>query len=664
MEQLINNTYRILEIIGKGGMSTVYKAEHVRLGTIWAVKQVSKNQKAKFDFLAEANILKKLQHPMLPKIVDIFEDNHYLYVVEDYVAGDNLETVLKRQIKFDEKIGLIWFKRIAECLGYLHNQKPNPIIYRDMKPSNIMIQPDGNLKLIDFGIAREYKEEAIADTTFVGTKGYMAPEQAGKAQSDARTDIYSLGVTMYHILSGKSPYEPPYRFIPIRELNPELSVGIETIIDRCIQQEPEDRYASTKELIEDLDHIYRFEETYQKFIKRKRYRKLKLWLMGGMSIILILAGFVVKKNENASIYQQYINSAQQLIDKQPMEALSYLEEAQKLDSKQTSAYILKARAYYNALDYDQCIAYITEIQTTQDVLKQDQTMELILASAYFEKEKYPEAVACYEKLLRETENPDENLSRDYAVALAMNGNIDNAEMILDQLQDEGADKDLISYISGSISYSLKKYGNAEQSFKDVINQTGNTTLKRKSVISLAAVYRDAALISNSEIENARTKEIELINQSIQKDGWSNDSILWEMLGAAYYNRAIYETDKDYDDLISSAKAFQQILDLNIQKKYIYVNIFIAYQQAGEYEQALTVLDKMESAYPDAYEANAYRATLYIVIENEKPQEKRNYWPAYEEYQNAKKKIKDEDNDSQFVQLQGLIDQLKKGHWLD
>ena len=254
-----NDTYEIKSIIGKGGMSTVYLAEHKRLHTRWAMKEVRKQQGTRFDFLAESNILKRLQHPMLPRIVDIFEDRDCIYIVEDFVEGITLDGLLKQQKKVDEPQGLQWLRDLCGVLTYLHGQRPHPIIYRDMKPSNIMLQPDGSLKLIDFGIAREYKQESNADTTYIGTKGYAAPEQFGKAQTDARTDIYSLGVTMYHLLTGKSPYEPPYQFVPVRQLVPELSHGIEYILNKCVQSEPADRYQTVDELVDDLDHIYRFD---------------------------------------------------------------------------------------------------------------------------------------------------------------------------------------------------------------------------------------------------------------------------------------------------------------------------------------------------------------------------------------------------------------------
>ena len=303
MMTAFNDTYEVKSVIGKGGMSTVYLAEHKRLRMRCAVKEVRKQRGARFDFLAESNILKRLQHPMLPRIMDIFEDEQCIYIVEDFVEGITLEELLRQQKRVDEAQGIQWFRDLCGVLNYLHGQRPNPIIYRDMKPSNVMLQPDGSLKLIDFGIAREFKQESNADTTYIGTKGYAAPEQFGKAQTDARTDIYALGVTMYHLLTGKSPYEPPYNFVPARELVPTLSHGIEYILNKCIQSEPEARYQSVAELLDDLNHSYKYDKAYKKYVAVKRVRLAIVLVMLAASIGLMAGGYATMGQENGNRLQ-------------------------------------------------------------------------------------------------------------------------------------------------------------------------------------------------------------------------------------------------------------------------------------------------------------------------------------------------------------------------
>ncbi|MCR5796224.1 MAG: protein kinase [Solobacterium sp.] len=249
MAQILNNTYEILEFIGKGGMSTVFKAKHIRLNTIVAVKAVRKDQT--IDLLAEVNILTRLNHPNLVKVLDIFDDEKLMYIVMDYVEGEDLQHIIQREKVIPEETVMEWFRTLADAMRYLHTRKP-PIIYRDMKPANVILQNDGTLKIIDFGIAREYKAAATNDTTHIGTNGFAAPEQFGLAQTDARTDIYSLGMTMYYLATGKSPLAPPYGYTPARKLNPNISEKLEAILERCIKDNPEDRYQTDDELLYDL----------------------------------------------------------------------------------------------------------------------------------------------------------------------------------------------------------------------------------------------------------------------------------------------------------------------------------------------------------------------------------------------------------------------------
>lgn len=212
---VIDGKYEILRELGRGGMSIVYLAMDKRLNKQWAIKEFRKDKDdenrrvALESLLKEANIMKKLDHPTLPRIVDIIDQDSTIYIVMDYIEGESLNKVLDAYGAQPQDAVIEWAKQLSEVLDYLHTRKP-PVIYRDMKPANIMLKPDGTIRLIDFGIAREYKEGSTGDTEIIGTRGYAAPEQFGeKGQTDARTDIYSLGVTLYHLVTGKNPAEPP-----------------------------------------------------------------------------------------------------------------------------------------------------------------------------------------------------------------------------------------------------------------------------------------------------------------------------------------------------------------------------------------------------------------------------------------------------------------------
>lgn len=218
---VIDGKYKILNVVGKGGMSVVYLAMNERANKQWAIKEVRKDGMQSFEvvkqnLVAETDLLKKLNHPHLPSIIDVIDCDDTFLIVMDYIEGNPLSKALETSGAQNQDDVIEWAKQLCDVLGYLHSRKP-PIIYRDMKPSNVMLKPDGNVMLIDFGTAREFKYSSVADTTCLGTQGYAAPEQfGGHGQTDARTDIYCLGATMYHLVTGHNPATPPYEMYPIR----------------------------------------------------------------------------------------------------------------------------------------------------------------------------------------------------------------------------------------------------------------------------------------------------------------------------------------------------------------------------------------------------------------------------------------------------------------
>lgn len=290
---VIDGKYEILKEIGRGGMSIVYLAMDKRLNKQWAVKEIRKKGSGKNDeivvnsLLAEANMMKKLDHPALPRIVDIIDNGVTIYVIMDYIEGESLDKVLGEYGAQPENLVIAWAKQLCDALSYLHGQKP-PIIYRDMKPANVMLKPEGNIKIIDFGIAREYKEQNLADTTVLGTKGYAPPEQYS-GQTDPRSDIFALGMTMHHLLTGIDPRNgEPYA--PVRQWNPELSEGIEIIIDRCVEPAAENRYQSCADLLYDLEHP----ELITKGFKKKQKMKLLAFIASaGLCVVAGIAGIVL-----------------------------------------------------------------------------------------------------------------------------------------------------------------------------------------------------------------------------------------------------------------------------------------------------------------------------------------------------------------------------------
>ena len=346
---LIEGKYEILKMIGKGGMSEVYLAMDKNLNKQWAVKEIQKkawdknNQVVVQSALAEANMMKKLDHPCLPRIVDIIEKDDVIYVIMDYIEGEPLSKILEKEGAQDQETVIGWAEDLCGVLDYLHTQNP-PIIYRDMKPANIMLQPNGNIKLIDFGIAREYKEQNLEDTVSLGTKGYAAPEQfGGKGQTDQRTDIYCLGVTLYHLVTGKNPCEPPYEIYPIRYWNPKLSAGLESIILKCTQLNPEDRYQSCAELLYAIYHYEEADDTYRN--KQKKKVNIFAGVAGAALICFVvgIAGLLLKGNAQNNDYEN--NMIQAAAASGTEEKIDYYLKAIDIKPTETAAYMALIEAF-------------------------------------------------------------------------------------------------------------------------------------------------------------------------------------------------------------------------------------------------------------------------------------------------------------------------------
>lgn len=338
---VIDGKYKILNVVGKGGMSVVYLAMNERANKQWAIKEVRKDGMQSFEIVkqnlvAETDLLKKLNHPHLPSIIDVIDCDDTFLIVMDYIEGNPLSKALETSGAQNQDDVIEWAKQLCDVLGYLHSRKP-PIIYRDMKPSNVMLKPDGNVMLIDFGTAREFKSTSVADTTCLGTQGYAAPEQfGGHGQTDARTDIYCLGATMYHLVTGHNPATPPYEMYPIRQWNPMLSSGLEEIILKCTQRNPEDRYQSCAELLYALDHYKDLD------IENKKVQsfKWKTFLASFIMTIVMLVGTIGFSAgltvQTSSTYESYIANGDSAVSQDAAE--KYYLDAINVDPANPLAY--------------------------------------------------------------------------------------------------------------------------------------------------------------------------------------------------------------------------------------------------------------------------------------------------------------------------------------
>lgn len=340
---LLDEKYKILSEIGHGGMSVVYMALNEKANKTWAVKEIRKDGKMDFNvvkqgLVAEIETLKRLKHHNLPSIVDVIEDKDSFIIVMDYIEGNSLDKALSENGPQTQDDVIDWAIQLCDVLGYLHSCNP-PIIYRDMKPANVMLKPDGSIALIDFGTAKTYEIE-LGETTGIGTIGYAAPEQylgSGLGRTDARTDIYCLGITLYHLLTGIDPCKNVISDRSIRSVNPSFSHGLDEIIIKCTQPNPNDRYQSCAELLYALEHHNEMGEIY-----RKQQKKMLGFFAASVAVAVLFAFVSVfcsfgAENARNSSYNGLINALNG--EQAYAEKCNSLKEAVKISPERTEAYL-------------------------------------------------------------------------------------------------------------------------------------------------------------------------------------------------------------------------------------------------------------------------------------------------------------------------------------
>jgi hypothetical protein len=256
---VLKNRYRIVRLVGGGGMAWVYQVEELPPGSgkLWALKELRPQTEDKAEqavarglFEQESRLLRGLDQLNIPKIADVFEENGRACLVMEFIWGESLEKRLRAaNAPLLETDVLKWAIQLCDALDYLHNRKP-PIIFRDIKPSNAMVTNTGLVKLIDFGIARTYKAGKKRDTVAMGSENYAAPEQWGKGQTDARSDVYALGATMYHMLANMAPTPAflPSEPLPLGNYNGAVSKETIALVENAMDRNPGKRFQSAREM--------------------------------------------------------------------------------------------------------------------------------------------------------------------------------------------------------------------------------------------------------------------------------------------------------------------------------------------------------------------------------------------------------------------------------
>jgi len=296
--ETLDNRYDVISHLGKGTMGSVYLVKRKSDEKELVVKKLIitstsglSERSAREIFQREFELLKRFYHPGLPEVYDTFRQDEQDYLALEYIKGETLEDIInKNNEPFPVAQALKWVIEIAEILDYLHNSFEAPIVYKDLKPSNIIITPEGKPRLIDFGTSRYYNPDKHSDTHRLGTPGYAAPEQyQKKGQTNPQSDLFSLGVILFQLLTTYDPTVTPLKFPSMRSLNPSITDKLEKIIKKSIQLEPLNRYISVMELKEELEKYVGIKKTVSPYFSYKASNTAgsKVYTWSSMNSVLI-----------------------------------------------------------------------------------------------------------------------------------------------------------------------------------------------------------------------------------------------------------------------------------------------------------------------------------------------------------------------------------------
>ena len=613
---LLDGKYKILNKIGQGGMSVVYLAMNEKANKQWAIKEMRKEKNKNYEIMkqsliTETNLLKELKHPYLPSIADIIENDDTIIIVMDYVEGRPLSDILSEEGVIEEDKVADYAIQLCDVLDYLHSQNP-PIIYRDLKPANIMLRPDGKITLIDFGTARKYNYDSVSDTTCLGTIGYAAPEQfAGETlrQTDARTDIYNLGATMYHLLTGVNPSEPPYELYPIRRWDESLSNGLEKIILRATRKDPDKRFNDCKEMSYALQHFRDLDDSYIATQKKKIYLFVASLILSFTFFSMAIVVNGMEKREISKVYNNYLSEAALKIASAGSEnvvdsdILKLFRDAINISPNSTEAYI-------RMLDY-----YCDLGQTRNGLM----AISAMIASGTGDLSNNDDLMMRMGQIYFLGNSKDTEFNIDYGTAARYFDKVNIKKYPQAKYYSSLARS--LSEIGTDWNIIVKDMKNVDE----YLNTEVNEEEKAEIYITLSKIYRSNAFAIQKVGEKPFDKAMELLNKAgeilnssyIDKD--LKEKYLPELyfgFADAYYRRANIEPDEkeSRNDLYEAVSYYERYLIFATPEQTVLFKNRVGdiYRVLGEYKRAAEEYEDIIEKYPEDATAYISLATMLLI----------------------------------------------------
>ena len=674
MHRYIANTYEIISRIGSGNSGIVYKARHMNLDKYVVLKKIKTDIKDIVNNRAEVDVLKNLKHACLPQVLDFVEDDGDIYTVMEYISGNSFKQYLDAGTEFLEQSVIIWMKQISATLCYLHNQRP-PIIHSDIKPGNIMLMPNGNICLIDFNISFSFG----AENAFVNgyTSGYSSPEQIAAVKYnqnqpdssrwkkiDKRSDIYSLGATIYHMMTGEKPITNEKGYVEdIRDKKPEMNEVFASVIMKCLEPNPAKRYQKTEDILEDLQDMEKKSKEYCNLLRKQ---KMTVGILTGVmlcSTVLAAAGYLRMDREKMLSYKTAIAQEEECVDKGEYDQLDkYYKKAVKLCPNKMDAYLQKAAGLNRQKQYQKCIEFINnKILTNQKVLNDgsQDSVYYLLGDCYSQLENYEKAAEYYHLAIEE--NPENgNYYRDCAIMEAYCGNVDKAQELLTTAKTKGIDNIAVNYVEGEIEYSSGDYVTAQNTFQECIDNSQDSYIQMRSYIMEAK-----CIDKQDNSTNGKMKKMELLKKAQQQLPKENNIGVLEELAQTYSDLGNDTGETTYYQ--NAISVFKQIQSQGMGDYNTSYNRSVLYQNIGDYDDAEKELTQILNSYGEDYKTYKSLAFLEVARQSEIANEKRDYSKFKEYYEKAdelyQKQLSSNANDMEMDRLKELYSQAVSSGWI-
>lgn len=667
-EERFSDTYEILERLGEGSGGIVYKAYHKRLRQAVVLKKMKNKSISQSVNRQEVDILKNLHHSYLPQVLDFLEADGAVYTVMSYIPGKSFSELLNEGQKFTQKQLIRWGMQISSALNYLHSQKP-PIIHGDIKPANIMLTPEGNICLIDFNIAFY-----LDDTTILGyTNGYTSPEQyimvlsskssqtlPGPSKIDERTDIYSVGATFYHLVTGQKLSDCRQK-IDKSLLIECIGDTFAQVIEKAVKINPEERYQSALEMFRAFESITK---------KDKRYRRLlavqlgtRLGLVTLMACFIILGGYGIHqiRLERTAKYNELVKEQIELRNDRDYEQQEEVyHQASALIPEALESYYQNAYSLYQQERYEECSAFVDyDICENEKIdLTQARMADVyyLKADSCFRLEDYQTAVEAYEQVFR-LGTKETKYYRDYAITLAYNGDPETAQDVLQEAIDYGLGEDSIYYARGEIEKALGRLDAALAEFKECINHTDDNTLKTRAYLMMEEIH---------ELEGNNVTQRTVLLEAKAVLPVENQMQILERLAQVDIDLADSSGDSQYRQ--EAIEVLKEILDQGWGTYDTYDTLAVLYEKEGKLESSAQIVDTMLERFGEDY--NIYMRYAFLEIDAQERLENlsRDYTQFARYYEKALQlyndQLQDNDQDSEMLLLEKVYAQVVEGGWLE